>query len=198
MSFQPLPFVDGEAAIDGVTVTGVPSVGNVITATGPTSATWQAPSGGGGVNEVWISGANFQGNGSGFESPGGAGNFVSYDFGGGLNRFAVADIAIPSGWLSFSLTYYQSASADANTAHHFIWESTYQLAVSGTVLSPTTVSHPQSFLNTGTNALTIGVATPNITVGGAKILNYLVRSNNASQEISGVVSLLGILLTKVT
>lgn len=154
--------------------------------------------GGGSLNEVWISGANFQGNGNGFESPGGSGNYVAYDFPAGASRFAVADIAIPTGWLTFSVTYFQASVTDANTAHHFIWESTYQLAGSGTVLAPTTVSHPQSFLNTGVNGLAIGVATPNITVAGAKLLNYLVRSNNATQEVTGVVSLLGILLTKVT
>lgn len=39
----------GVAAVNGVAVTGVPAVGDVITATGPAAATWQAPAGGGGA-----------------------------------------------------------------------------------------------------------------------------------------------------
>jgi hypothetical protein len=39
----------GVAAVNGVTITGVPAAGYVPTATGPAAATWQAPSGGGGT-----------------------------------------------------------------------------------------------------------------------------------------------------
>jgi hypothetical protein len=157
-----------------------------------------AGGGSGGINEVWISGANFSGNANGFESPGGAGNYVGLDFPTGQNRIAAAEIAIPSGWLTFSVTYFQANDGDANLTHHYVWESSYQLAGQGTVLLPTTVSHTQTFLNAGINTLVIGVSTPNITVGGARILNYRVRSNNATQEIAAVVSLIGLLLTKLT
>lgn len=152
----------------------------------------------GGATEVWVSGANFSGNGSGFESPGGTGNYVGYDFPAGQNRFAVTTIAIPAGWTSFSITYFLTNSGDANLANHYILESTYQLAGQGTILDTTIVSHPQSFLNAGTDTLVVGVATPNITAGGAKILNYRVRSNNATQEIAAVITLIGLLLTKVS
>ena len=38
----------GSSVIDGVTVTGTPSVGQVLTATSPTAADWATPSAGGG------------------------------------------------------------------------------------------------------------------------------------------------------
>jgi hypothetical protein len=150
------------------------------------------------TSDVWISGANFAGNATGFENPGGAGNYVSYDFPQGQNRYGVADVAIPAGWNTFSITYFVSNTADANLANHYIFESSYQLAGQGSVLSPTVVAHDQSFLNTGVNALVVGLVTPNITVGGARLLNYLVRSNNATQEVVGIISLIGLLLTRVT
>lgn len=40
-------------AIDGVTVTGTPSTGQVITATSSTTADWQTPSGGSGNGPTW-------------------------------------------------------------------------------------------------------------------------------------------------
>ena len=46
----------GVAAINGIAVTGTPSSGQVLTATGPAAADWQTPSGGGsGSGAPWLS-----------------------------------------------------------------------------------------------------------------------------------------------
>jgi hypothetical protein len=153
---------------------------------------------GGIPNELWIAGSSFAGNGDGFTSPGGSGNYVGYGFPSGQNRFGVATVAIPDGWNTFSVTYYVANAGDANLSSDYLFESTYQLASQDAVLSPTAVSHTTTFPNAGINALAIGVATPDITVGGEKVLNYLVRSNNATQGVVTQIILIGLLLTRLT
>lgn len=213
MSFIPQPCTGGGGEVfieggDGSLVTGTgtsgdPFIIDPVIDPDPSNELTVGPSGllvtgSGGLDEIWLSGANFAGNAAGFGSPGGAGNLVSYNYTGGVNRFGIAELAIPSSWTTFNVIYFVS-SPDANNTHNFIFESSYQLVTDGTVFNAAAVAHPQSSLNTGgAEALTSFTAIPNITRGTAKILNYLVRSNNATQEIAGEIRLLGLLFTKVT
>lgn len=155
------------------------------------------PGGGGGLNSIWIPGSAFAGNASGFGSPGGAGEMAAFTFGAGQNTFGIASVIIPGDWAEFDVKYYVVGN-DSFDDRHFVFESNYQLVDIDAVLDGDTNPFTVDFLNNGiVGSLNFALAATIENPGGATLFQLKIRSNNATQGVTGAIHLIGVLLEKV-